>query len=184
MPYAIEILLDEVSASMVREVWSRLAEVAGGDYILRNGVYPHVAIAVLDDLGEPVRLQDMLGSLAQGVQPASLRQTGIAYFQSQRPVVYLGFARTGFLERLHAQVQVVLTSHGLSNNEYYQWNQWQPHCTLAMEFEAENLEAVAATAKAVEWNVPFRAAALGMIEYPPTKLTWSSPLGGKVNNRP
>ena len=72
MPYAIEILFDEISDSAVREVWTRLAAVGGGDYMIRNGAAPHVAIAVLDDPGEPVRLRDMLGSLAQGAQPASL----------------------------------------------------------------------------------------------------------------
>ena len=184
MPYAIEILFDEIIAAVMRDVWSQLAEVAGGDYMIRHAVYPHVAIAVLDDLEEPVRLQEMLGSIAKGTQPASLRQTGIACFESHRPVVYLGFNKMGFLERLHAQVQVMLRSLGLSNNEYYQWDQWQPHCTLAMEFEATSLEPVAAMAKTVDWNVPFRATALGIIEYPPTKLTWSSPFGGKVNNRP
>ena len=179
MPYAIELFFDEAASAAVQEMWSQLAPVADSDYVIRNAVYPHVALAVVDDVPDAGRLQEALGSLAQRTPTYPLAPTGIGCFKIDKPVVYIGFDKIGLLKRLHADVAAILAATGLSNHEYYQWDQWQPHCTLAMEFDAENLSPVILTAMLAQWGLPFQVASLALVEYPPTELLWSSPLGAK-----
>ena len=182
MPHAIELLFDDASAAAVRVLWSTLAEVGADDYVIRNGSIPHVALAVIDNLPDPASLTEKLSYLAQQIEPARLKPTAIACFESPAPVVYLGFAKDDFLAAAHQAAMEVLADAGLSNNDLYQPGRWVPHCTLAMEFEADKLDAVLSASKAMEWKVPFCADRLGLVEYPPTRLAWSSPLGKPVEH--
>jgi len=177
MRYGIELHFDKVSTSVVKEVWSQLAVVSQSDYMVSNGIYPHISLAVLDNISEPEQLREMLEVLSQEILPEPLKDTGIAYFESQKPVVYLGFTKGGFLSSIHAGVEGVLETLGVTNHEYYQQNTWTPHCTLGMEFGAEKLDAVVSMAKTIEWNVPFCVDEIRLTAYSPTEDMRPNPLG-------
>ncbi len=178
MPFSVELFLGGPGSQEVLAAWKELAPAADSDYMIDHGVYPHIALAVMDDVGDADAMFGRLKELAGRIEPASLDCCGVGSFPSDSPVVYLGFQQNKLLSDVHCEVMEILDSFALANYEYYQPARWVPHCTLAMEFPAGRLPEVAQAAEAIEWSSSFAIESIAMVEYPPTKLIFNSPLEG------
>lgn len=174
MPFSIELLFDDVTEQAVCAAWDDLAVAARNDYMRRNGVCPHIALAVLGEGLDVAPLQSELGALASRMKPLRPRCKGIDSFQPLSDTVYLSFEQDEGLTAVHAVVAALLKRVGLVNHEYYRADRWVPHCTLAEEFSCNDGNGVLEAARQRDWNLPFKVNRLALVQYPPTRLvaTW------------
>ena len=177
MPYSVELFFDPVTSQAVGAAWRDLALPARGDYMVRNGVYPHVALAVLEDGVDVARLRAALSDLAERLPSLSLEFQKVGCFPNTAGAVYLGFEKNAALGVAHSQVAMVLEQVGLTNHELYRADMWVPHCTLAMYCQ-NHCEEVSGAAGQRDWNLPFIAEKLALVQHPPTALLDSWPLRG------
>ena len=171
--FSIEIFFDHVTEEAIRQAWDDLSVPARSDYMREHGVFPHVALAVIDDTTDVVRLQVALGKLATQIPAAALDFSGIGGFPGVSGSVYLGFKKNDPLARAHARVADLLKDAGVANHVYYQADMWVPHCTLAEEFCRDYSEEVFKAAKLHDWSLPFIVDRLALVHYPPTILVAS-----------
>ncbi|MBN1347725.1 MAG: 2'-5' RNA ligase family protein [Phycisphaerae bacterium] len=176
MTYSIELLFDPATMEGIRLTWSKLADTSGSSYMVDNGVYPHVALAVFEADRLPPDLTVLLEQLAAALEPEALRPRGIGRFEVQEPVVFIGFDTCSFLKQVHGRVQTVLDHFGIPNHEYYRSGEWVPHCSVAMKFPSSRLPATLEAAAHHGLTLPFRATEIGLIQHPPTRLLWRRPL--------
>lgn len=135
--------------------------------MLQNGVYPHVALAVMESLNP--ELEKDLIQIAEVLSPFPLSPSDIASFQTDPTVVYSGFKRIGALEKVHVDVLQAMAKACVKCHDYYTVERWKPHCTLAMQFPLALAKQTIEAAKAQIPTLPYVVESMGVIMYPPTK---------------
>lgn len=166
MPFALELFWDERTDAEVRRVWHQLSEVTGVDYLLRNGVRPHVALAVFESkAGGLSGWQEKVGKEAARF---GLKPDGIGTFDNG--VVFVRIRRDEKLEALHRACLGFCRDIGASVSPYYTPERWQPHCTLAQSLPQVSLEQAARIAAEELRPCPWMVSAIGIVSFPPTAL--------------
>ena len=177
MGYAIELNLDPDSARKVMGLWEALARAGIDSTMLDVGAYPHISLAVFDEL-DPDILADELSTFARGEQPLAVRFSSVGTFPTQEGVVFLAPVVTAELLGLHSRFHQLLSSAGLEPLAYYRPGSWVPHCTAAIDLSPDKVPA------AVElcWNEGFFGESLlvelGLIEFRPVREIFKHELGG------
>jgi hypothetical protein len=168
MFFAIELFFDDETSGAIRRAWRVLKEVSGSDYMMENGVYPHVALAVFE-ADDVARAEKVLGQCGRMIS-FCLKPTGLDSFSGEIAVVFLGFAPDAPLLSVHQAVAGSLNQAGLVVNPYYQREVWRPHCTLAMQFPASLTQKVITAATNLSWECPYRVESMALVSFPPTRL--------------
>jgi hypothetical protein len=178
MPYSIELFFDDATSTAISAAWKAMADVTESAYMVRNGVRPHIALAVMESFDD--RICGPLTALAGETSAFSVAMSGVESFGTDPWVVFVGFACHGRLDAVHRRVQAVLSDLHSECHPHYTVGRWKPHCTLAMEFPKCRLsEAIAGTAT-MNLRLPYIVRYLGIVEYPPTRITWERPLTGQA----
>jgi 2'-5' RNA ligase len=167
MPYSVELFFDPVTSDAIQAMWKGLASVTGSDYMVKNGVYPHVALTVMES--NCPELEKFVSEIALKTQPISMEPTKIDSFHASPDVVFLGMKKDEKLMKLHADVYGVVERYGLKCQEYYTPEKWIPHCTLAMEFDPKFTSAAIKKAASELINLHLFATSIGIVSFPPTK---------------
>ena len=165
MPHSIELRFDEAAESEIKTLWDFAADFYCTDYVLRNGVIPHVTLLVGNK-----NLQKVFNELSPLI--GDVRLHGLDFFSG------------GEVGYLHAEIDdQVVSYHRLAYDaalqadcavdEYYVPNQWIPHCTIA-QYCTTNKQV---TFPVVEIMAGIES--LILVEYPPTTL-----VGEKPNTKP
>jgi len=116
MPYALELFFDEQTDRAVRSVWRVLAAPGGSDYLEKNGVRPHLALAVFE-AASPGLFSDW-PQVARYLQPGlALAPDGLGSFA--QGVVFVRFAPAGALETLHREALRYLQTRQLTASDHY-----------------------------------------------------------------
>lgn len=115
---------------VIRNIWSIAAEEYGTQYVLQNGVIPHIALLVGDE-----RLADVFSNIEPPQCEIHLQDVG---FFAARMVAYLKCHISNSLYEYHRTIYDLALSHGARVDDLYCPDRWIPHCTVAQEC-AKNL---------------------------------------------
>lgn len=173
MQYSVELFFNVEADAAVKKAWWGLAATAESEYMLHNGIGPHIALAITSEKPDLKRLTERLAKLAGSIEAENLKPAGIVCFTPESPVISIEFVKNAFLKKLHSQVLKVFAELGVANDPYYEGLRWRPHCTLARQFPPARRKQVMDVARTFEWKNPFRPARLALISYPPTIFLWS-----------
>lgn len=180
MPWSIELFFEPAANTILQAAWRTLAGPAGSDYVLQNGVHPHVALAVFDELPAGAGADAFtaaLSAFALQCRPPVMRVKGVGRFPASR-VIYLGIAREPALLRLHSEVTALLSAHDRTAHTYYRADRWVPHCTLAQQVPPDRLDRLERIARDHPWPTTLRADRLALVSFPPTRVVWSQTVPG------
>src|SRR5262245_54574265 len=136
MAFAVSLLFNPNVAAAISERWRRLADARLSRSMLDLGYPPHVTLAVSDHL-DATAVAAALDDLLRRVNQIEVTLTGIATFGPDSGVCYAALAPSPELHRLHVSVLAVV---GETCRPHYQAGRWTPHCTLAMNLSAAELE--------------------------------------------
>lgn len=128
----------------------------GTDYMLRNGVVPHVALLVSE--------HDLSGVFHALEPPVmSLRLDGVGFFVGGA-AAFLHVVESRELKGYHRKVFETAERHGVGIHEYYRPQRWVPHCTIAQECTTN----LGVPLPVEPMDVDVRS--LILVEYPPTRI--------------
>jgi len=172
MPYALELFFDAQTDHAVRSAWRVLAASGGSNYLEKNGVRPHVALAVFD-AASPEAFSDWHG-VARHLPPGlTLAPEGLGSFA--QGVAFVRFAADSPLKTLHREALRYLATKQLVVSDRYRAGRWVPHCTLAQNFTPERLTQVMAVVRTVDLAAPWTVTSLGLVRFPPTQILGETP---------
>ena len=145
MGYAIELPLDPRAASEVG-VLRQMLETAGIPTLTASvGDIPHVSLGVFSDDADRASLERVMYELAEEAIPVEFRIETVNTFVEPQPVLYLEPAPSRGLRTLHERFLDLLDERASASlSAYYRPELWQPHCTVAMEFDRAQLEQASA----------------------------------------
>ncbi len=161
MPHSIELRFDEATESEIKTLWDFAADFYCTDYVLRNGIIPHVALLVGND-----NLQNVFDELSPPI--GDVRLHGLGFF-SGGEVAYLHAKIDDQLASYHRLTYDAALQADCAIYEYYVPNQWIPHCTIA-QYCTMNKQV---TFPVVEILAGIKS--LILVEYPPTTLVTEKP---------
>ncbi len=174
MPFAVELTLERETARPVRRIWRRLAK-AGIRYMTDSRADPHVTLGVWDDLAV-VRSVDVVSDLARTTAPVPVTFTGVRTFGAG--VIFLAPEASRRLTALQARVWADVDPLAVGAWPNYAAGAWVPHCTLAMELGAVDVEAALAIANTIALPLDGHADRLSIVEFRPLRERHSFPLTG------
>jgi len=176
MPYAVELALDPITTGAVRRVWRELAD-AGIGYMAGSGAHPHVSFGIWETL-DLARADAELTRFAAETPPIDLRLASVGLFPGV--AVYLAPVVTEDLLGLHASLHRRIDCFGAGAWENYREGVWVPHCTLAMDLEANQFGTALALAGRVGLPIQCRLVDIGIVEFRPVRQVVSHTLGGPM----
>lgn len=165
MPFALELFFDPWADGYIRSIWKDLQVISGSDYMQRNGVRPHVALAVFE-IENVDRVSGWRKALGGFSGTLSLHPSEISHFASG--VILVSFQENKELQALHRSSLDFLTSVGAHVSAYYEEHSWLPHCTLAQGVEKDRMHGAIAQARTMLMFSPWQVASVGIVQFPPT----------------
>lgn len=152
MPYALEIFLDQQADATVRNLWRNLERL--GIPTLRTASHarhhPHVTLAIAEQpIAKHLLADDNLLKALKPLPGQRLNFPLLGVFPGAASVLFLGAQVTAPLLAAHANVHAAIaaiTTTATKGSEpdddlgrLYKPDSWVPHCTLAMDLDAESL---------------------------------------------
>lgn len=126
---AIATLLDQSSDQATIKMWDDLKQ----DFFL-SGINltptPHFTWFGGDEF-DAVETKSTIESLADELLPFEVSTTGLGFFTTPKPVIYLPIIKSRKLLEAHEVVWKALTRYGRNVSEIYKPDLWIPHITLA-----------------------------------------------------
>ena len=101
------------------------------------GDIPHVSLGVFNDDVDPAALDRATHELAADASPVALRLGPVEVFDEPQPVVYLKPDPSSSLNELHERFLGLLGPTATFLSACYRSEYWQPHRTIAMEFQPD-----------------------------------------------
>jgi len=175
MPYAFELALDPASAAAVRRVWRELDD-AGIRYMARSDASPHVSLGIWETIDREGAEAELARFAAQ-TPPLEVTLASVGLFP--RVAVFLAPTVTAELLELHARFHRRFEHLGEAPWEHYWPGAWVPHCTLAMDLEADRFGDALTIAARMPLPLAARLIEVGIVEFRPVKQLASCPLGGR-----
>lgn len=118
--------------------------------------------------------------LADHAVAVELHHESVEAFVEPQPVLYLAPAASRSLRALHERFVDLLDARAWSwLTAYYRPDHWQPHCTVAMEFDPARLDEASALLR--DQFSPLTAACEGLqlIEFRPVEVLARRAFGGR-----
>ena len=151
--YAITIGFDNDTTKTIQGVINRIAETANNDYMISNGIEPHITIgAFMAEKEKPII--EILDIVAEELRAEKVLFEGIESFSPN--VVYISPRKNDYLSSLNQMInEKLLGLFAAADHEYYMPQNWVPHCALAVQLN-EHQHALALNA-AGKIKLPFSA---------------------------
>jgi 2'-5' RNA ligase len=166
MPFAVEMMLDDVSADVVRYTWRDLAALGIAPWSHESGARPHVTLGVCEKVDQSACARFLADFAAEHPAPA-VRFSSIGVFASDPAVVFLAPVVTADLLGLHMRFHDRFRELATDPWAYYLPGQWVPHCTLAMECPVALIPKAVDICRAVSLPLDGRLEAVGIVEFRP-----------------
>jgi 2'-5' RNA ligase len=172
MPYALEMALDDHAAAVVRRLWHDLEDV-GVVHMARSGARPHVSVGIWDSIDRGAA-ETELTRFAAGATPMSITLASVGFFP--QVAIFLAPTVTSELLGLQTDLHARFSRVAAAPWEHYRPGVWEPHCTLAMDFTAEQFTRGLEIARRVALPIASRLVEIGLVEFRPVKQLISRPL--------
>ncbi|MFO7697325.1 MAG: 2'-5' RNA ligase family protein [Anaerolineae bacterium] len=177
MPYAITALFDERTEEGIHALRVRLVEAGFGDPASAE-VRPHLTLAILPALGGEA-LREPLRAWCEATPPLPVDIAAVGTFPTAEGVVFLAPVVTAALLDLHAQLQAVLKSVGLTGYETYRADRWVPHVTVGIQFSADAVAGAVLLSCEADVFGPAGLTRVAVAEFPPLRTVYSFALRGE-----
>jgi len=165
MPYSIELRFDESAEAEIKQVWKKAAKFFGTDYLLQNGVIPHIALLVGDET--------LAGVYDQLMPPvANIELDGLQFFAAG-DVAYLSAKVGTLILKWHQAIYELAMEANCPIDAFYTPAKWIPHCTVAQGCTLNKMKPFSTD------KISAPIASLILVKYPPTRL-----LSEKFVNKP
>jgi 2'-5' RNA ligase len=168
MPYAVMLYFDNQTERAISKVWQTLAENNLTTGVLYTGIRPHISLAIYDEIdcqpceNELIKISSMTAYMA-------INFAYLGIFTNPVPVVFAALIPTKELLDFHENLHSILFSKTKKPWELYKPGKWVPHCTLAQDFNIENLTEIIDRCKTLPFPMVVRAVQLGIVEFQPVR---------------
>ena len=173
MSYAVELGLDDHAAAVVRRLWHDLDDV-GIPYMARSGTRPHVSVGIWDGLDHDAAEAE-LTRFAADAAPLPITLASVGFFP--QVAIFLAPTVTSALLELQASLHARFSRVGTAAWEHYRPGTWVPHCTLAMDFTADQFTRALEITRLAALPVACRLVDIAIVEFRPVKQLVCRPLG-------
>jgi len=171
MSFSIELHFDEKSNLIIRNMWKKLRERGISAYMDQYGGFPHIALAVFDDI-DILEMERLIEKAAENESMFTVKMPSLGIFPSSESVLFLSPAASASLINLHAKLHRTLKDTE-GKWEYYLPDFWVPHCTLGMNIPKSKLhDALDAIVEDYE-PLDVRIETIQLVEFNPVKLVKS-----------
>lgn len=134
------------------------------------GDIPHVSLGVFSEGVDPLALERLLDALAEDAEPVTLHFGDVGMFIEPQPVIYLVPDPSSSLKALHERFFGLLGVSAAYLSSYYRPEHWQPHCTIAMEFESDLLGEAEAIVRNRSSPFSARCSSLQLVRFRPVEV--------------
>jgi len=156
------------SEKPIRAIWEKLARKNISPEILESGIRPHITLAVYDEL-QCQSCEKELTQLAARTSSVSLQATHVGVFYHPELVVFLAPTPTRELLDFQAEVHACLLRDAGNPWEMYLPEKWVPHCTLAINIQADQLPMTLSTCSELHLPFEIQVTQIGASEFLPIK---------------
>ena len=168
MGFAVELYFDAATEASLRELWEALSNEGISDVMPSIGARPHISLATFECI-DLVSLREELRSLARVAQPLTVTLGAVGTFPTAEGVVYLAPVVTQEFLSLHKRLHARLSDLGIASAEYYRPGKWIPHCTAAIDLDAEEVSSAVDLCLRSNVFVTARLTEIGLIEFRPVR---------------
>lgn len=136
--YVVEFLFDKKSEDTVNCIWKDLIELNINNEIEKmEGLRPHITIGVYDEINESDFIK-IFKEYKKSFKPIKLNFDTIGVFPATK-TCFIKPTVTVELLNEHKRFHDFLSNYNFNCSEYYIPNKWNPHCTLGLKLEKENI---------------------------------------------
>jgi hypothetical protein len=170
MNYAIELYFDKASTAAIDKL--RIALEKNG-VTTDTGTIPHVSLAIYDDPDEDSIINSTICYMKRNID-LSLDFTSIGIFPGLESVVFLAPKVTERLLAVHNEFLHFMKPYSPNLLNYYDANNWTPHCTLGIHLSQEQLGVAVGTLNGII-DLPIHASVerIGVLAYPPNRQIYT-----------
>ncbi len=183
MAFAAILYFDPDAQANIEALWDTLDERGVSPSIATMNIRPHITLIGWESCGA-VPVCNELRAFAGSVAPLTVKLSAVGAFPGKQVAAYLAPTVPADLVRLHTALYARLTGLGLVPPEYYQPENWVPHCTVALKLPPERLSAVMDCCMKSEVFRPIQLTAIALVEYMPVRELCAFPLGDMTYAEP
>lgn len=137
MSFSIELHFDQKSNLIIRNMWKKLRERNVSDYMDKYGGFPHVSLAIFDDI-DVLSVVKLIEEVVENENMFTVKMSSLGIFPSNESVLFLSPVASATLINLHSKLHMLIKDIE-SKWEYYLPDLWVPHCTLGMNIHKSKL---------------------------------------------
>ncbi len=171
MSFSIELHFDDKSNLVIRNMWKKLRERGISDYMDQYGGFPHIALAVFNDI-DILEMERLIQEVIENESIFTIKMSSLGIFPSNESVLFLSPAASETLISFHGKLHDVLKDIE-EKWVYYLPGFWVPHCTLGMNISKSKVHD--ALDALIEDYEPFevKIESIKLVEFNPVKLVKS-----------
>jgi 2'-5' RNA ligase len=164
MPYTIVLYFNQQTEALIRSYWERLANENISTELPDSGIRPHITLAIYEELNCQ-SCESELANFAREASHLTIPITHLGIFNNPDSVLFLAPTATKELLDFHARIHTCLLSKAQKSWEIYQPGAWVPHCTLAMNLNAQQLSRAVSICSDIHLPIELRATQIGAVEF-------------------
>lgn len=168
MPFSIELNFDEESSLIVKNMWKKLKERGISDYMDEFGEYPHISLAIIDDVNIS-EVEMIIEKVVKDESMFKIRMSNLGSFPTDEGVLFISPDTSDTLVNFHKKLHKYMENIK-GQSKYYLPEFWHPHCTLGMNIAKskmpEAFEIIKEDFKPFDANVE----TIKLIEFDPVKV--------------
>ncbi len=168
MSFSIELHFDEKSNFIIRNMWRKLRERGISDYMDKHGVFPHISLAVFNDI-DILEMEKRIEKVIKNQGVFSIKMSNLGSFPSNEGVLFVSPNFSDTLINLHKKLHEALKDIE-EKWEYYLPDFWIPHCTLGMNIPKLELQNAFDVIKEDFKPFDVKVETIQLVEFDPVKL--------------
>lgn len=171
MAFSIELNFDEESNFIIKKMWKKLREKDISDYMDIYGVFPHISLAIIEDINVS-EVGMIIEKSIEGEVIFDIKLSGVGSFPSDEGVLFLSVDHSDTLINFHKILHKHL-EHINGHSKYYLPGFWFPHCTLGMNIDKLKMQDAFDIIKEDFVPLDVRIETIKLIEFDPVKVIQS-----------
>lgn len=133
MGYGIELYFDDESNRKIRNIWTALYDEKANKFMINSNSKPHLTLKVYEESLEDLEgLKMLVESFPKSLKTFKLHFSNIGFFNTGEMVMTIMPKVTEALLNSHRTFDSLSKAYNLHGWQYYNTDQWVPHCTMAL----------------------------------------------------
>jgi 2'-5' RNA ligase len=168
MAFSIELNFDADSSLIVKNMWKKLRERDISDYMDKFGEYPHISLAIIDDINIP-EVEGIIEKLIRDQSMFNIRMSNLGSFPSDEGVLFISPDTSDTLVNFHKKLHRYMENIK-AQSKYYLPEFWHPHCTLGMNIAKSKMPEAFEVVKEDFKPFDVKIETIKLIEFDPVKV--------------